>query len=139
MINFHLEISIGTSTPPTTVSGGLTSQPVNTNWPRIQDNIQILTPAKRCEQLNCGRDSECLQVMKYGRRRAMCMKLRKDDTCQLPSDNGEEEMTVSNSILRLKLPDTCLERLCCDGDTCIIRMTADNSSSLAVCTPVSVI
>lgn len=121
----------------TTTSGGVGPQSVRNSQPRIRGNKQLSTPAKRCDQLNCGRDSECLQVMKNGKKRAMCMKLRKNDKCVLTPEDGEGEVTDSNSTVRQNLPDTCLERRCCEGEACIIQGTGEDGSPLAVCTPVS--
>lgn len=123
-----------------TISSGVAPQPMRTHRPRIRGSHQIPKPAENCEQLDCGCDSECLQVMKNGKRRAMCMKMGKNDTCMLTPDDGEEETTDSNSTsVRLNLPDTCLERRCCEEETCIIQRTGEDSSMpLAVCIPVSV-
>ncbi len=113
--------------------------------PRIRGNGQIPKPAERCEQLSCGRDSECFQVLKNGKRRALCVKVKKNDKCVLTPDDGEEEMADSNpgtTNVRPNLPDTCRERRCCEGETCVIQQRTgeeeERSPSLAVCIPVSV-
>jgi hypothetical protein len=81
--------------------------------------------------------------MKNGKRRALCVKVKKNDKCVLTPDDGEEEIADSNpgTSVRPNLPDTCLERRCCEGETCVIQRTGeeeDSSPPLAVCTPVSV-
>ena len=124
-----------------TISNGVAAQPMRTRRPRIRSSRQIPKPAESCEQLDCGCDSECLQVIKNGKMRALCMKMKKNDKCELTPDDEEEEMTDSNSTtsVRLNLPDTCLERRCCEGETCVIQRTRkDSSMPIAVCTPVSV-
>ena len=107
--------------------------------PSIRRNGQIPKPAESCEQLYCDRNSECLQVMKNGKRRALCMKVKKTDKCVFSPEEGEMPMAGFNSTtVGLSLPDTCQERRCCEGETCIVQSTGDNSLPLAVCIPIPV-
>ena len=79
-------------------------------------------------------------MMKSGKMIALCMKMRNNDKCVLTPDDGEEEMTDSNSTsVRLNLPDTCLERRCCEGETCVIQRTGEDSNMpLSVYIPITV-
>ena len=128
-------MSVGTSTPPTTSTNGMVTRPININQPRIIQSVrQPSTPAQSCEQLDCGRDSECLQVIKNGVKRATCKKLRKNEECVV---EGEKTVSKSTPTVRQNLPDTCQERRCCTGETCIIQRNVNGDSSVAVCAPVS--
>ena len=79
------------------------------------------------------------------------MKLRKNAVCKIPSaelDQPQTELDKLNIIVdanpdavldekikkdsnSLNLPDTCMERRCCEGKTCVIE------KGRAVCIPVS--
>jgi hypothetical protein len=50
-------------------------------------------PAQRCEELECGRGFECLHVRRNDRRRAMCVRMRRNEMCRpaptRPDDDRE--------------------------------------------------
>ena len=46
----------------------------------------------------------------------------------------EEGVDISTAVHR---PDLCMERRCCEGESCFVRKIADNLPPLAFCAPVS--
>lgn len=185
----------GTEVSPTESDGlrrpsSVPSQPMRSTRPGSDNQPR---PAERCEELDCGRGFECLQMMRNGSRRALCMRLRENDICRrMPDDDrvkparrsddrrrpistsesededeindindddkklinlrqregegdgrggrrdeGNKRRQLTSTSVDLRLPDVCVERRCCEGETCFVRRIANGRRQLAFCAPVS--